>query len=165
MYVARRTVTTVAGLLAKPLYACTCTRADGNICMALAAMSPLLEQKVPHKHFVCGKCRNNATSLPAFGSAPRRVLRLYLLVHKPAGRSTVLRSGSMDALVEPPQADFQWGVQPANRVPSLRKAMPTCTSGAESRNIVYKFDDKESRAIWAEAQTFNLATECFRRAP
>ena len=92
----------MAGVLARPLYACTQTRADGGTCMALAAMSPLLEQRAAHIHAACACCQGEAGSAPASGSAPRSVLRLYLLVHTVVGCSTVLRTYPLHVLVNAP---------------------------------------------------------------
>ena len=131
--------------------------------MALAAMSPLLEQRAAHKHFVCARCRDEAGVAPASGSAPRRVLLLYLLVHTVPGRSTVLRTSALHVLVDAPQEGAQWGLELAGGPPELRKAIPTrvqgkgISKGKRKCKSLYVFDAEESQAIWAEARSYQEA--------
>ena len=158
-WVARAVDAGVAGVLAMPLYACTQTRADGGTCMALAAMSPLLEQRAAHKHFACARCQGEAGSAPASGSAPRRVLRLYVLVHTVAGRSTVLRTSPLHVLVDAPLDDVQWGLGFAgNSLDVPRRATPTKATRVEGKRkgqrILYTFNAEESNVIWAEARNY-----------
>ena len=120
-WVARAVSVAVAGVLARSLYVCTQTRADGSTCMALAAMSPLLEQSAAHKDFACATCRGNAAGAPDFDSAPRRILRLYVLVHTVAGRDTAMRTSPLHVLVDAPLDDVQWGVEAAGEPPQLTK--------------------------------------------
>ncbi len=46
----------LAALVGRPLYVCTPTKRDGQICGMLAAMSPLMEQREKHKPFLCKVC-------------------------------------------------------------------------------------------------------------
>ena len=148
----------VAGVLARPLYVCTQPRTDGGTCMALAAMSPLLEQRAAHTHFACARCQREAAGAPASGSAPRRVLRLYVLVHTVAGRSTVLRTSPLHVLVDAPLDGVQWGLELASVPPELMRATPTMTTRVEGKRkgqrILYDFNAEESQAIWAEARSY-----------
>ena len=106
--------------------------------------------------------RGQRTSFPALGRPPRRVLRLYLLVSTPTGRSTVLRTSPIDAYVEPPHVDFQWGQRPTGDAgdEQCRKALPATSRvrrrGKTTNSVVYEFSGEESNAIWAEAQPVNL---------
>jgi len=121
-WVARAVDAEVAGLQARPLYACTQTRADGGTCMALAAMSPLPEQKAAHTPFACARCQREAAGAPASGSAPRRVWRLYVLVPTVAGRSTVLRTYPLHVIVDAPLDNVRWGLGFAGNAPAFGSA-------------------------------------------
>ena len=99
--------------------------------MALVAMSRLLEQRAAHKHFACARCQGKAGSAPVSGSAPRRVLRLYVLVHTVAGRSTVLRTSPLHVLVDAPLEGVQWGLELASGAPKLRRATRTKATRVE----------------------------------
>ena len=127
--------------------------------MALAAMSPLLELRAAHTHIACARCQREAAGASASGSAPRRVLRLYVLVPTVAGRSTALRTSPLHVLVDAPLDDVQWGPGFAgNSLDAPMAATPTKASRVEGKRkgqrILYAFNEEEGPAIWAEARNF-----------
>ena len=88
------------------------------------------------------------------------MLRLYVLVPKVAGRSTVLRTSPFHVLVDAPLDDVQWGLEFAgNSLDVPRRATPTKATRVEGKRkgqrILYEFNAEESQAIWAEARSYN----------
>ena len=49
----------MAGIVARPLYVCTELQKYGQPCMAVASMSPLMQQKREHQHFRRTRCKTH----------------------------------------------------------------------------------------------------------
>ena len=94
------------GIVARPLYACTTVR-DGEVCGALASMSPLLEFPEERKVWRCAAC-GQSRGPPVSDSVPRRILQLYPLVYTCKGTVTPMRSRPMKAVVDVPPTEFAW---------------------------------------------------------
>ena len=144
----------VAGVLARPLYVCTQPRSDGTECMAVAAMSPLLVQREVHKHFMCAECKRNAEDTPVSDSVPRRILRMYLLVHAVGNTVTVMRTAPLHVIIDAPSEDMRWGMVPEETPPVVNKANPkrysqgpVARSPRASRRRMYSYTPEESQAI------------------
>jgi hypothetical protein len=99
----------VAGVLGRPLYVRTQQKSNGRPCMAVAAMSPLMESATAHNHFACVHCKREKADAPVADSAPLRVLRLYILVHIDQGNMTVMRGGSFRIIIKAPRDQIRWG--------------------------------------------------------
>ena len=154
----------VAGVLARPLYVCTQPTSDGTECMAVAAMSPLLVQRAPHRHFMCPVCKRNARNTPVSDSVPRRILRMYVLVNTVGDTVTVMRTAPLHVIIDAPAEDMQWGMVAGQTPPPVNQAHPTrCPEGPvarsprASRRRMYSYTHAQSQAIWAEAQSYREA--------
>ena len=144
---------TWVGVVARPLYVCTARKPDGQgqCCMRLASMSPLLQFPEEHREWLCTKCRRFAS---ASGSAPtpRRLLKLYPLVEVQDGHSTPLKSGHIAALVHPPPASFSWPEDKSETAPSVDE--PTPSKSMHERKITFGYEQAASDVIWCSAMFF-----------
>jgi len=135
-------------IVGRPLYVCTQPRKDG-ICMALAAMSHLMEQRSKHRPFVCSWCKKNNVDVSASDSSrPRRVLQLYLQVLSPGGGITFMRTSPLYIMVAAPSSD--WGI-------SLELPTDGTLPGANPEKVKdktlvkYKFNETDSERLWLHA--------------
>jgi hypothetical protein len=117
----------VAGVLGRPLYVCTQQTSDGKPCVAVAAMSPLMESATTHNYFVSVNCKHERADAPVSDSAPLRVLRLYILAHTDQGNMTVMRSASFRTIIKAPRDQIRWGRVSASAIlEDLTTSQPTC---------------------------------------
>ena len=82
---ARKLDTTVVSIVGRPLYVCTQPWKEGT-CVRVATASPLMEYRFEHQPFMCSWCKKNDAILPASGSSPRRIIRLYTQMRVREGR-------------------------------------------------------------------------------
>ena len=75
---AKRVLTLVARVVARPFYVCTQTKTDGNVCMSKAALSPLVEERVARRSFLCHQCK--ASGPPISDNAALRILLLHIVM-------------------------------------------------------------------------------------
>ena len=133
---------TFAGIVARPLYACTAfklrarSEVHTKLCGKVASMSPLLEFPAEREHWLCADCLRRGA--PVSDSAPRRMLRLY-------PNYTFAFS---------PHCCF--GLHTTSRVfmeGASTRASPL--SVAASVGAVWKYSEAESEAIWLTAKAFD----------
>jgi hypothetical protein len=142
---------TVAGILARPLYACAKLK-DGMPCMKLAAMSPLMERKAPHKHFLCPECVREGGAAPVSDSAPYRLMRLYLRVRTEGDKTTVMRSVPLYIMVSMPPPEVIWGV---GQAPSAKPGPPSKPVRVRTQRVLYQYSEQESLQIWIRASSYH----------
>jgi hypothetical protein len=148
----------VAGVLGRPLYVCTQQKSNGRPCMAVAAMSPLMESATAHNHFVCANCKRERADAPVSDSAPLRVLRLYILVHIDHGNMTVMRSASFRIIIKALRDQIRWGRVSASAIlEDLTMVHPKCELRSERLDFL-SYNDEESQAIWEDAQSYQDRT-------
>jgi hypothetical protein len=139
-------------LVGRPLYMCSCTLPNGKVCGAIAAMSPLLQQREPNRPFVCKRCANRQPhahqALPVL-----RLLRLYAQV-KVHDKVVAMRSMPMHILIHAPRTTAAWGVGhelPADALP-ITIASPTKLQLFHDTG--FKYNNMESQNIWVYATHF-----------
>ena len=138
---------TAISIVGRPLCVCAQPWRSG-VCMSMAAMSPLMEQRAAHKFFMCAWCKKNNAGLPAPGSRPRRVIQLYLQVRVAAGAITFMRISPLRIMVAAPLA--AWGTGEVLRSSSrLRVACPRKESHKDC--VHFSFSDADSQRLWLHA--------------
>ena len=143
----------MAGIVARPLYVCTALQADGQPCMAMASMSPLMQHKQDHEHFRCKRCKTNSAA-PASDEAPLRVLRLYVQVLSDTGRTVTMRTAPMHVMLQAPRANTDWAIgQDAPDDISILPLADPVTLKTRYKTM-YKYDAFESHFIWACAARY-----------
>ena len=95
----------VAGLLARPVYACTNIRGHGGMCMSVASMSEFVQQGSGRGPYLCQECVSSGAGLPVSDSKPLRVLHLYALVSARDGGLTPLRMKAVRMVLRAPPAN------------------------------------------------------------
>ena len=144
---ARDVSLSVAGVLGRPLYVCTQLKPNGDMCMNVAAMSPLLERAGGHRTFRCKKCprQNDDEAL--------RMIRLYILVPSRNSSSdhTPLRTKSLHIVVHAPPVGLRWGdaKRPANIIADEAYPIRGCKE--------FLYSQEGSLAIWECARPFQVA--------
>jgi hypothetical protein len=144
---ARDVSLSVAGVLGRPLYVCTQLKPNGDMCMNVAAMSPLLERAGGHRTFRCKKCphQNDDEAL--------RMIRLYILVPSRNSSSdhTPLRTKSLHIVVHAPPVGLRWGdaKRPARIIADEAYPIRGCKE--------FLYSQEESLAIWECARPFQVA--------
>jgi hypothetical protein len=142
---------TVAGILAKPLYACARLK-EGRPCMMLAAMSPLMERKSPHKHFLCPECVRDGGAAPASDGPPSRLMRLYLRARTEGDKTTVMRSVPLYIMVSMPPTDVAWGIGEAQ---PTEPGPPPQPARVKTDRVMYQYSAQESLQIWIRASSYH----------
>jgi len=140
---------TAVSIVGRPLYVCTQPWRSG-ICMGMAAMSPLMEQRSEQKFFMCVWCKKNNRGSPASGSRPQRVMQLYLQVRVGGGAITFMRTSPLRIMVAAPLS--AWGTGDA--LPSssiLRVATPKKES--DKTRVHFSFSDADSERLWLHASS------------
>jgi len=137
---------TAVSIVGRPLYVCTQPWKE-SVCMAMAAMSPLMEQRGGSQFFMCSWCKKNNAILPASGSRPRRVLQLYLQVRVDGGAVTFMRTSPLRIMVAAPLA--AWGTGEALRLQLYHVASPRKDSG--KTRVHFSFEDEDSERLWLHA--------------
>ena len=136
----------------RPLYVCTRSKEDGQICGKLAAMSPLMKQRQKHRHFVCKDCAckdpGKHQALPVL-----RLVRLYSQVRMD-DRCLAMRSAPMRILVHAPRDDTVWGIghQAPDELRDIDPASPKATRILGG--LAFTYNDTESHKIWKYAAHF-----------
>ena len=145
----------VAGLLARPLFACTSYRQApvAGMCMSVASMSRFVQQTEGRQHYRCAEC---AQALPgqdsgAPGSPPLRLLHLYILVSDRHGGPTPLRMKPLRLVVQAPPDEWAWGVEPG-ALPEPTLAHPTRAQEAKGKH--WRYNARESQASWLLASSY-----------
>jgi hypothetical protein len=156
----------IAGVVGRPLYVCT-SRLHGDpnrLCMATAAMAPIMQLGAAREHYRCCKCKEAGTA-PGSASAPvseddkpLRVLHLYVTVTASQdGQHTPVRTKPLAVVLQAPPDCFGWGKVPIDvddgpaAVPS-RLNVKSRSSGFNE--AAYLFDSEASNAIWCSAAAF-----------
>ena len=150
----------LGAVLGRPLCVCTRRLPSGEVCGAMAAMSPLMEQRKKHKEFVCKDCAGNCDSAEHQALPVLRLVRLYAQVWV-EDRCLAMRTAPMHILVHAPKDDSVWGIghnaldQPD---PTLlpHPARPVNMEIVDPRGFSYS--DRESQNIWLYASHFQDAT-------
>ena len=140
---------TAVSIVGRPLYVCTQPWRRG-ICMAMAAMSPLMEQRSEQKFFMCAWCKKNNGGLPASGSRPYRVMQLYLQVCVGGGAITFMRTSPLRIMLAAPSSP--WGRGDA--LPS-NSTLPVAAPKKEDdkTRVHFSFSDEDSERLWLHASS------------
>ena len=155
---AERVGLALAGIVGRPLYACTALKRQGTTetltpCGAVASMSPLLEFPEERKEWRCPDClRCNA---PVSDSVPRRIVRVYPSVQTTGTSMTPMRSLPVLLHVFVPPETFSWGQQNVNS-DAEKPAVPLKLPG-DDRCLLFQFSGAESDFIWLAARSYMVA--------
>ena len=135
-----------AGVVARPLYACTKRIEGDQMCMNVASMSKFIQHRDGRNHYRCRECRQKecADSAPVSDSVPLRVLDLYILVRN-VSKTTFMRRKSYRLCLRAPPPRWAGGVD-LGQLPHLTQAMPRFVSHTKGK--FYDYNDAESEAIW-----------------
>ena len=141
-----------AGVVARPLYACTKHIEDGEMCMKVASRSKYIQLGDVRSHSRCTKCRQEecADSAPVSGSAPLRVLDLYTLV-RDGSKVTFMRSHPFKLCLRAPPSRWAFDVD-MGQPPELAQASPKVFSHA--KGTFREYNDAESEAIWCYSSSY-----------
>ena len=120
--------------------------------MKVASMSKLIQHSSCRSQYRCPKCRGKERAVSALvsGSAPLRVLDLYILV-RDGSKTTFTRSNPYTLCLRTPPPRWAWGVD-LGQLPHLTQAMPTFVSHAKGK--FYDYNDAESEAIWCYSSSY-----------
>ena len=115
----------LGAVLGRPLYACTRRLPSGEVCGAMAAMSPLMEQCEKHNPFVCNDCAARCDLGEHQALPVLRLVRLYAQVWV-ENRCLAMRSAPMHILIHAPKDDTTWclGLSAQVQVNSMTLARP-----------------------------------------
>ena len=141
----------VAGLLARPMYACTNIRGHGGMCMSVASMSEFVQQGSGRGPYLCQECVASGAGVPVSDSKPLRILHLYALVSARDGGLTPLRMKAVRMVLRAPPANWAWRVD-LGAVLGLVLAQPAVAHEARGRS--WRYSDAESDAIWRSSGPF-----------
>ena len=147
----------LGAVLGRPLYVCTRKLPGGEVCGAMAAMSPLMEQHQKHKEFVCKACAESCASRKDQALPVLRLVRLYAQV-RVDDRLLAMRSAPMHILIHAPKDDSTWGIR-HQAPPELHTTTAACPGKVQ---IVdhdgFSYSYWESHHIWEYASHFQDAT-------
>ena len=147
----------LGAVLARSIYVCTCRLPNGKVCGAMAAMSPLMEQREKHKAFVCKECAARCDPGENQALPTRRLVRLYAQVWVDK-RCLAMRSAPMHILIHAPKDDTRWGlghsapVQVDAMTPARPNQMPMLYRDG------FCYNDPEGHSIWLYASHFQNVT-------
>jgi len=138
---------TAVFIVGRPLYVCTQPWRSG-VCMRMAAMSPLMEQRADQKCFMCAWCKKNNSGLPTTGERPRRVIQLYLQVRLGGGAITPMRTSPLRIMLHAPLAAWGTGKDLPSKSPLL-VADPEKVS--DKFRVHFSFNQVDSERLWLHA--------------
>ena len=142
----------LGAVLGRPLYVCTRTRPCGEVCGAMAAMSPLMEQREKHKEFVCQDCAGRNAPREDRALPVLRLIRIYLQV-RVEDRWLAMRSAPMHILLHAPLDDSMWGfghTSPGltDTTLLLEPARPANLELEITNRTGWRYTARESNNIW-----------------
>ncbi len=148
----------LGAVLGRPLYFCTRKLPSGAVCGAIAAMSPLMEQREKHKEFMCKDCAERSHPGAHQALPVLRLVRLYAQVSVDKDRCLAMRSASMYILVHAPRNDTVWGV--GHQAPDYVLAAGSASPGNLEMygRLAFSYSDGESHNIWLYSSHFQEAT-------
>jgi hypothetical protein len=149
---------TFAGIVGRPVYACTARSSEKpeSICGAMASMSPLLSFPGERKEWRCANCL--LAQAPVSDSVPRRILRLYPLVRAAQTTMTSMRTAPMLLYVFVPPECFTWGQQHVD-VATAEHAAPQETKIGKSGSIYFQFSQADSDRLWLSAKPYKRSED------
>ena len=157
----------VAGLVARPLYACTNRLHDGDLCMRVASMSERFSQEHARKPYRCKKCTEttahaslgDASQEPGTASSNLRVLYVWPLCLADNGGILPVNTHKITLLLHAPPHTWGWGHGgESHNDAAAVGADPAQDRSAAMRGAVhskrYIHTEPENNAIWMASYPF-----------